>query len=181
MNSNLGGIELALMRLTARGSTALYDALFSAMILPRTSSRLLVVVFSDGEDNASWLDGPRVQRFAERANALIHVVASKDPPAAIASPSRFGSVTAPSPEYLRVLRKVAESTGGSMIEIDAPEEVGAAFASIFDAVKNRYVIRYDPDTDVTPGWHKLEIELKSKKGAVRARSGYMARDSDGRD
>ena len=180
MSPDLGPVQIGLMRLRARGATALYDALFSAMVLPRTSSRLLIIVFSDGDDNASWLDGARIQRFAERSNALIHVVAAKEAP--LVSQSSFGNVTASRPEYMRVLQKVAEATGGTMIEIDAPEQVLPAFAAIVDSIKNRYLIRYDPDADAAPGWHKLSIELKAKKGDVRARTGYMIQSlADPRD
>jgi hypothetical protein len=69
----------ALGGLRPRGGTALYDGLFAASALPSSPARTLVAVFSDGEDNISWLDEPRVKDALARSNALVHVVGFVDP------------------------------------------------------------------------------------------------------
>lgn len=38
-------------------------------------------------------------------------------------------------------------------------------------MKGRYVLRYDPE-NLKPGWHKLELQIRSGNGKVRGRTGY---------
>ena len=154
--------------LTPRGATAVYDGLFSALLLPRSALRTLVVLFSDGEDNTSWLSRVQIRRLVERFNALIYVVMARSEPA----PSDLRSISLISDLYVRTLRDIAEVTGGSLIEAKSADKIGAAFAEIMERMKGRYVLRYDPEDAPAAGWHRLEITLKSKKGKVRGRSGY---------
>ncbi len=191
---NLARVQATLKQLRAEGATSLYDALYSALVLPGAGSRTLVVLFSDGADTSSWLTDAKIRTFAERSNALIHAVALPDRGLElVASPtSRSGSMPAPggfsvssgpnmvvegeAAPYLRTLREVAESTGGSLITVQSAQQIGRAFNSILDEVRARYVLRYDPVTTPAPGWHKLEVRLApGKKERLRARSGYWVR------
>ena len=73
--------------------------------------------------------------------------------------------------HMMALRGFAEITGGSLIEVESPQRIEGAFAQIVTAMKNRYILRYAPETEPTPGWHKLDLQLKSG-GKVRGRNGY---------
>lgn len=170
----------ALARLTAEGATAVWDALSAAMTVLPTTSRSLVVVFSDGEDNLSWLDGPRVQAQAARSNALLQVVGFSSTAEADGPPG-FGVRAWPfwerapeigEPAYVEELRRVAELTGGRLWPADSPARLAGAFRAIVEAMNTRYVLRYDPGPEARPGWHRIEVRLKGVKGDVRARQGY---------
>jgi VWFA-related protein len=67
-------IRRALDQLRPNGTTAALDALYAAIALSDFERRPLVVLFTDGEDNSSWLDQGQVLKLAERSNALVHVV-----------------------------------------------------------------------------------------------------------
>ena len=69
------------------------------------------------------------------------------------------------------MRDLAETTGGSLVEVDSSERLEAASTNIIEGMKGRYVLRYDPE-NTTPGWHKLEVQLRSGRGRVRGRTGY---------
>jgi len=157
-------LRSTLGKLRAEGATSLLDALYSALTLQGVGSRTLVLLFSDGADTTSWLTGSKIRLIVGRSNALIHTVAIPDPE--------------PGPEataQLRSLREVSESTGGSLIVVETPRQIGEAFTSILDEVRARYVLRYDPVTTPTPGWHKLDVRLASgKTERLRTRSGYWA-------
>ena len=77
-------VRNALDRVRAGGGTPVMDALYAAMTLPKASGRTLVVLFTDGVDNLSWLDRRQVQVIAERSNVLVHVVSLQPPVARIA-------------------------------------------------------------------------------------------------
>ena len=163
-------VARALAALQPRGGTALFDALFAAVTMPTASARPLVVVFSDGKDSASWLDERRVRNALARSNALVHIVG------VVPSPSSVDVVRAQarSEAPVRVLRELAESTGGRFWPADSPEKLGPAFAGIADAMRRRYLLRFDP-AGGKPGWHRLEVRLKNASGIVQARPGYWAR------
>jgi Ca-activated chloride channel family protein len=161
--------EFGLLTLRARGSTSVYDALFAALVTPRSALRTLVILFSDGEDNMSWIGEKEARGMVERSNALIHVVAarSEDFESGVFRASR-----PPDTSYVKTLRSFATITGGSMIEVTSADSIAAAFAQIVQQMKDRYVLRYTPDVDPAPGWHALDLELRSGKGKVRGRTGY---------
>lgn len=73
-SSDKAVVRRALGRLRASGATSLYDALYAGITLSEGQLRPLVVLFSDGEDNTSWLGEADLKLVAERSNALVHVV-----------------------------------------------------------------------------------------------------------
>lgn len=173
-------LGLALAQLQPGGGTAIMDALYAALTLPSARSRSLVVLFTDGADNASWLDWRQIQKVAERSNALIHVVGLRPPQ--ITAPGEtveFGirSVPVESPTALEFeapwgLRQIAELTGGRYWEAESLDRLKTAFAAIAEAMGKRYVLRYVPENVKRPGWHKIELKLRGKKGDVHTRTGY---------
>ncbi len=164
-------LRFGILTLRARGATSAYDALFSALLMPRSALRTLVILFSDGEDNMSWLGEKQIKGAVERSNALIHVVAARSEN----FQSGFARTSSASESvHVKTLRGLAAITGGSLIEVESPDRIGAAFSQIIDQMKDRYVLRYTPESDPTPGWHALDLQLTSRKGKVRGRTGYWA-------
>jgi len=175
----------ALAQLQAGGGTAIMDALYAALTLPSTRSRSLVVLFTDGADNSSWLEWRQIQKVAERSNAVIHVVGLKPPQlTAPGETVEFGirSVPVESPTALDFeapwgLRQIAELTGGRYWEAESLDRLKTAFTAIAEAMGKRYVLRYVPENVKRPGWHKIELKLRGKKGDVRTRTGYWVPNS----
>lgn len=163
----LGGVEPA-------GPTALFDALYAGLSLTDGGGRALVVLFSDGEDNMSFLDETQLTRVAERSNALVHVVAWREaaPSIPMSGFQRLVSPNAGEPDHIRALRRIAEASGGQLWGADSPERLRHAFAAIADAMGQRYVLRYEPQRVRREGWHELHVKLRGKKGDVQARKGY---------
>lgn len=168
-------LRWALEGVKAEGATAVFDALYAALLLSEGAGRSLVVLFSDGEDNMSFLGERQLQTFAERSNALVHVVAWRPEPRAPLSPGWAGarsSIEPAEPEHIRVLRRIAEATGGRLWGADSPARLRQAFADIADAMGHRYVLRYEPSGVKREGWHQLEVKLRGQRGDVQARRGY---------
>jgi len=152
-------VERALAGLQGAGPTALWDALSAAITVLPARSRGLVVLFSDGQDNTSWLDVKRVKEQAARSNAVVQIVGVSPPPPA-------------EPAYVIELRDTAEATGGRFWRADNPGELAVAFRAIVEAMNARYLLRYDPGPAALPGWHRIELRLLGAKGDVSARQGY---------
>ena len=175
-------IRRALDQLRPGGGTPVMDALYAAMTLPKSQGRTLVVLFTDGVDNLSWLDWRQVQIVAERSNALVQVVSLQPPIATVEGsqgPLRFGNRMLPAEgthslefESSWALRRIAEVTGGRYWEAESLDRLKTAFTAIAEAMGKRYVLRYVPENVPRPGWHKIELKLRGKKGEVHTRSGY---------
>jgi VWFA-related protein len=160
-------VRSALARLQARNVTSVFDALFAAVTMTDQSLRPLVVLFTDAEDNGSWLDGRQLRRVVERSNALVHVVGWKPPP-----DYHAGVVPSPPPVSEAVLREIAEASGGRFWGADSPARLQRAFTAVADAMRHRYVLRYEPEGVKREGWHKIEVRLARGRGEVHVRRGY---------
>ncbi|MEO7190230.1 MAG: VWA domain-containing protein [Vicinamibacterales bacterium] len=138
------------------GNTALIDALQTAMVTAESGTgRPLVIVFSDGAETGSFLQTAAVEDTARRMGMVVYGVTT--------------SGTAPS-----ALRSVARLTGGETSSADSSGRLDAQFARILDEFRHLYVLSYTPNGTPTPGWHDVTVRLKSAKGDVRARPGYLA-------
>ena len=160
-------VRSALASLQAQGTTSVFDALFSAITLSDSSLRPLIVLFTDGEDNASWLDDRQLRTMVERSNALVHVVGWRPRPNfRSGSPEDVESVVEP------VLRDIAEASGGRFWGADSPARLQAAFTAVADSMRHRYVLRYEASGVKREGWHRIEVRLKTGRGEAHARRGY---------
>ena len=134
------------------GATALLDSLYAGTMLASDRGRSLLVVFTDGEDNLSWLDATQVRRVL---------------------PGRGVVPSAPEPFTVRTLRRLAEVTGGRFWPAASPERLADSFLAILQAMKTRYVLRFEPDPVRREGLHQLEVRLTRRKGKVHCRKAYF--------
>ena len=172
--------ELEAMR--ARGSTTLHDALVLGSALARADARPGVfLLFTDGQDTASWTTAGRTLEVLRRTNVVVFPVGSGLPRAVITSslslyfdPQAWVAPTAG--DTLLFLRQIAETTGGEFLHVNRGERLATTFAAILGRYRQRYLLSYTPTgVTSTDGWHRLEVRLRNRPGSVVAREGYMAR------
>jgi VWFA-related protein len=151
-------IREAFSSLNASGRTMLRDAVFAGLALrEEAQGRALLLVFSDGYDTASWVSQARLLEATKRTDVVVYSVAVPNPVA-----ERHG----------RVLEALADETGGRVLRARGNRDLGETFVRILDEFRERYVLSYSPG-DPSPGWHTIDVRLKSKRGAVTARRGYF--------
>jgi VWFA-related protein len=181
----------------AEGGTALHDAVYSALELadPR-QGRPVVVVFSDGDDRLSWLSADKVVRIARESDAAVYAVDTQEVAAFHDAPRRregnnqvnedrsgflasggrapdLGGAPAPTEERpATFLELVADETGGQVFRAGS-SDIAGGFQRVLSDLKSRYVLRYAPAGGAKPGWHELKVRLKTGKGDLRVRHGYM--------
>jgi Ca-activated chloride channel family protein len=162
----------ALDHLEATGATALHDAIYAAMRLSSPEDRRLVVVFSDGADNRSWLSADDVREASRRTGAVVYAVCRGPQPAAVVD----GPLRAPPPAResgsVRELRLLAESTGGLFLDGADPAGVRARFQRVLEDMSTRYLLAFVP-TGRRAGTHRLEVKVRAGKGTVRCRRSYV--------
>jgi VWFA-related protein len=167
----------------ARGATALFDALYAGVALSSDRGRSLLVVFTDGEDNLSGLDAQDVTRAVAVSNVLLQVVGiggrgkEDEEPRDTAQGPLAGTRHTPAlePPHVLYLRRLAESTGGRFWAAGDPRGIARAFDSMVAAMKERYVLRFDPGYRQRPGRHGIEVKLRGgRRGKVHCRKAYFA-------
>ena len=145
----------ALATVEAGGGTALVDGTYAAMVLAESGTgRPLLIVFSDGRDTVSWLSAGMVLEAARRSEVVVYAVTVGRQPRGF-------------------LRDLAAASGGTMVEVDSTERVGAAFVRILDEFRQRYLVSYSPRGVARGGWHSLDVRIRGWKATVKARRGYQ--------
>ncbi len=152
-----------------RSDTALFDAIAHACEKlaggQRQRAARVLVVISDGDDNASKYTLKDAARIAEWDEVTIYTIISS---------VRWG--TSPVGDY--ALRRLARESGGIALYSLSRKQMGEAFARIQNDLRNRYEISYRP-ARFQPDGHFRRIHLEAKqmgsKLHVRARKGYYAR------
>jgi len=176
---DLAAVGAALDRVRPRGGTALIDTLYVCLKRRWGTGRPLVVLFTDGQDSASWLDNEDVLEAARESSALLHIVGTESLPTP--SPLRsnlFASEPfASGPEemesgYVYLLRRAAETTGGAYWPVESIASLPAAFLRILEAANARYVLRYEPTGVPRVGHHRLKVSVRRRGVEVRARQEY---------
>jgi Ca-activated chloride channel homolog len=163
-------------RLKPGGGTALYDAVRAACQKlrnhpePDMVARVLVVL-SDGQNNAGEVTLKRAIDAAEEAEVTIYTISTNY--------TRYATQRDPSADQGNSnLRQLAEQTGGRVLFPSAPKDVAKAFAKIEEELRSRYAISYKP-SEFTPDGHYRAIKIEARKGRdkveIRARKGYYAR------
>jgi VWFA-related protein len=151
----------AIARMTADGSTSLIDALFVGLKRRWGGGRPVLVLFSDGRDTSSWLENEDLLRAARESSTTVYVVRTRE---------EGPAVDESGPAYL--LRRVAETTGGSSWSSGSGPEIEAAFREVLETVNSRYVLAYEPTGVPRAGRHRIELEVKRGGVDVRARREY---------
>jgi VWFA-related protein len=161
------------------GATALLDALYAGAILASGRGRSLLVLFTDGEDNLSWLDATQVRRVLLESNVLVQavgIVPREDRTfamRALDAPNLLAEKPPGEPPHARTLRRLAEVTGGGFWAATSSETLTDAFAAILQAMKTRYLLRFEPDRVKREGLHELEVKLVRRTGKVHCRKAYF--------
>ena len=169
--SDYATLRQALGRSTARGKTAMFDGLLAALRhLDRGSqSRKVLILISDGGDNASTATFAEVLDAALRRSVVIYTIGLADENDREARP--------------RVMREIAKVTGGEAFFPKSNDDIGPALERICRDIRSSYTIGYAPP----PGprgedKRKVEVDLlgpQYDRFAVRARSVYIAAGGGG--
>jgi VWFA-related protein len=149
----------------AGGRTALYDAITKALEELRAGSRdrKVLLVVSDGGDNASAHTLTQAMKLAEQSSAVIYTVGIFDD----ADPDQNPGV----------LKRLAHATGGESFFPRRLSEVVPICESIAQDIRHQYMIGYVPINPANVAYHTIRVLARAKdrdRLSVRTRSGYIA-------
>jgi Ca-activated chloride channel homolog len=125
------------------------------------SMRRAIILLSDGEDNRSRATREEALEMAKRAEVIIYAISTN-----LSNMVSKGD---------KVLKRMAEETGGRVFNPMRIEDVANAFQDIQDELRSQYAISYKPANFVADGKYRpIEITAHDTKYKVRARTGYYA-------
>jgi Ca-activated chloride channel homolog len=156
---------LGLRKSVAGDDTALYNGLLLTLRdAAKVPGRKVVIVFSNGPDNASMVAPDDVRAVAEDEGIPIYVISTNEVNKDAISSGVFKRITA--------------RTGGKAYWAKTWQKQVEAFESIREDLGNSYTVTYYPQANPNEGFRKISVELVSdigKKYRVRARPGYRPR------
>lgn len=158
-------VVAALSRFPAGGKTAIYDAVIAALDHLQQSAlqKKVLIVLSDGEDNASDATREQMLARANESDALIYTVA------------RTGGDT-PNGGDPGLMKKLAEVSGGVAYFPKSEPQVVESFQEIAGNIRRGYSIGYVPPTAGDGRYHKVRVMVRmpGRSLSARVRDGYVA-------
>ena len=161
-------LQDALQRIDARGGTAFFDAVAMSQDYlsekAKWDKRVLLVI-TDGEDNASRDTLERLVRRMQETNTVVYAVGL------LGEEDRRSAKRAE-----RAIRNVARATGGAAFFPETVDEVHELAQQVATDIRNQYILAYSPPPDKGPGFRQVKVELqgKARKYEVRHKPGYFA-------
>ena len=160
-------VRSTLTRFPAGGMTALHDAVIAGLehLQEASHQKRVLIVLSDGKDNASRHGKDDMLQRAIRSDALIYTV----------STARLGSAESDA----KLLRQLAESSGGVAFFPRTEAQLVRAFTDIATNVRRGYSLGYTPTNTTHDGRYRrvnvlVRVPGRSNNLRVSARDGYLA-------
>jgi VWFA-related protein len=159
-------LRVAMSRIAADGRTALYDAVAAALEHLKKGNRdkKVLIVISDGGDNASKQKLVQIMAMARQSDAIIYTMGLFDEDDPDQNPG--------------TLRQLAQATGGEAFFPRTVKDVIPTCERIARDIRNQYTISYMPANGKQDGTYRV---IQVKAGApgrgrlvVRTRPGYYA-------
>jgi Ca-activated chloride channel homolog len=175
---NIEDLKAALDKIDSRGGTALYDAVYSSLDHLKLGNRdkKVLLVVTDGEDNASRYTFEELIRYAQKSAAVIYTVGLLGSP----EPGGLFRIHGGGPHRAaKILEKLALATGGQPYFPKSLEDVEPICAQIARDIRNQYTLAYYPTNDKKDGsFRQVRVDAFYSPGrtrlTVRTRPGYYA-------
>ena len=159
-------IEAAVSKFPPGGKTALHDAVIEGIehLQEASHQKRVLVVLSDGDDNASMNSADIMLQRAARSDALIYTISTAE---LVSHDGNSG-----------LLKKLAQRSGGVSYIPKTERAVVDAFREIAGNIRRGYSIGYVPTNTVHDGrYRRVKVSVRApgyKNLSVIARDGYLA-------
>ncbi len=169
--SDVNMLRAALHQVSAKGSTALYDAVVASAVHlknnPRLDKRVLLVI-TDGQDNMSQETLQGALRRLQPANGPV-----------LYAVGLLGSGLQNSGR--EALQQLAKETGGVAYFPETIDQVDNITRTVAHDIRSQYTIAYKPrNQNVKPGYQSVRLEARApgyRNLTVRTKSGYYSQES----
>jgi Ca-activated chloride channel homolog len=154
------------------GLTALIDTVYLGLSRMKQAEwpRRALLIISDGKDNHSRYSGRDLMRFALEADVQVHTIIVDTGAGGLSSGSApYRPTLAAKPwdqareqQGPEMLEKLSNRTGGLHSWARTDDEAKEAVAKISRALRDEYVIGYQPAKSGSSGkWHRIRVKLNA--------------------
>jgi VWFA-related protein len=158
-------LQQALSGITAIGQTSLYDGIAAALdhLKQGNRDRKVLILISDGGDNASKHSLAQVIDMARHSAAIIYAIGIFDEQDGDQNPS--------------VLRRFAKETGGEAFFPESSRDTASICEEIARDIRSQYTLTYVPANALQDGRYRaIEVRASApgrERLSVRTRAGYF--------
>jgi VWFA-related protein len=157
----------AIRQVRPGGGTKMLDAIYLACQekLKAETGRKIMILISDGDDNLSLETLSGTLEMAQKSDVSIYSISTNS--------SGFFGLTAPKAD--KVLKRLAEDTGGRAFFPFKAEDLSASFQDISAELRSQYSLAYRSSNPTRDGsFRSIKIETDRRNLKVKARRGYYA-------
>jgi len=172
--NDLAELRTALERIDARGSTALYDAVIGSLDHLKKGARdkKVLLVVTDGEDNASRHSLENAVEQSQRADTVIYAVG-------VFSDDDIKHNHRAMKKARSALSELANATGGLAFFPESAEDTESICTQIAHDIRNQYTLAYYPTNTARDGtFRSVQVQVTPPRNVgkltVRTRTGYYA-------
>lgn len=162
LNRDRSNAISGLRKAVAGDDSALYNSLLLTLRdAAKVPGRKVVIVFSNGPDNASMVSPEDVRAVAEDEGIPIYVISTSE--------------VSKDPVSSNIFKRISTNTGGKSYFAKTWQKQIEAFESIREDLGNSYTVTYYPQPNPNQGFRKIRVELTDEamgKYKIRARPGY---------
>ena len=162
LNRDRSGAINGLRKAVAGDDSALYNCLLLTLRdAAKVPGRKVVIVFSNGPDNASMVSPEDVRAVAEDEGIPIYVISTSE--------------VTKDPISSNIFKRISTNTGGKSYFAKTWQKQIEAFESIREDLGNSYTVTYYPQPNANEGFRRIRVELTDdamRKYKIRARPGY---------
>jgi Ca-activated chloride channel family protein len=146
--------------------TRLYDAVNQSLAhLNGIQGRKVILVFTDGDDNASKVGAGDMTNKSLADDVMVYSVGLEN--------EYFDGARKVRSSPDRGLRRLSEETGGGFFLLKKTDELGPTFTRVAQELHSQYVLGFTPQL-LDGKVHKLELRVKKTGMLARARKSYVA-------
>jgi VWFA-related protein len=166
---DLEKLRAGLEKLSADGSTAVYDTVYLAtqqkLAREEGERRRLIILITDGDDTASRYSLRQALESVQKHDTMIYAISTNR-----TSPTK----TEERERGDRTIRQLVDETGGRAYFPSKLSDLSAEFKKIATELRSQYSLSYSPANPFDGTYRKLRVEIADKKYRARTRAGYIA-------
>jgi Ca-activated chloride channel homolog len=168
--SSIPELKEALERIDSRGSTALRDAIIGSLdhLKKGSKDKKVLLVVTDGEDNASHNSLERTLREIQKTDTVIYTIGL------LSSEGKKEAKRAK-----KVLQEIAAASGGVAYFPESVDDVHSICEQVAHDIRNQYILAYYPTNARRDGsFRAVNVDVIPPRGrgklVARTRNGYYA-------
>jgi Ca-activated chloride channel homolog len=164
-------MESGLARIDSRGGTAMRDAVDMSINYMKSDAKKdkkVLLIITDGNDNASNVSLERVVQKALQSEVLVYAIGL------LVEEEKHDATKAK-----RALKEITTATGGLVFYPLSVGEVQQLTNEIAHDIRNQYTLAYSPTTPDDGTYRQIKVVCNAPGSpSVRTRSGYYAKRED---